>query len=441
MINQSTLIIILLLSAATFALPRKLMLIPFIVAACFVPTDQRIVISDLHFTALRILVVVGIARIYIRAESTDARVNRFDKLVLAWAAIGAGIYVVQWGQMQALINRSGFLFDVLGLYWIFRQNIGSWNQLAFVMKIFAVCAIVMSGFVAYEWATGHNPFMAIGMVGTNVRDGQLRCQASFPHSIMLGVFWAVLMPLFVSLAKLKISSGLFWTATGASSFILMATASSTPLLTIAAGVGVLAVYDFRHLTRNVVKVAAVMLFLLHFIMEPPVWHLLARMDVIAGSTGWHRYNLIDQAVRNIGEWAVIGTQSTAHWGLFLDDVTNQYLLEGFRGGLITMVLFLVMFFIAFRIALDYSTRVKSSQLQWFCWSIFAMLFAHAVGFFGVSYFGQTTMLWYFSLAVIGFMAEYKPLPQTQPQPQQSQPAQARPRVKHIYAHFRSPHVN
>ena len=39
-----------------------------------------------------------------------------------------------------------------------------------------------------------------------------------------------------------------------------------------------------------------MLVALHFAMKKPVWHLIARIDIVGGSTGWHRYNLINKAV-------------------------------------------------------------------------------------------------------------------------------------------------
>ena len=44
------------------------------------------------------------------------------------------------------------------------------------------------------------------------------------------------------------------------------------------------------------------LLLLHLAMNNPVWHLLARVNVVGGSTGWHRYHLIDKAIEHLEWW-------------------------------------------------------------------------------------------------------------------------------------------
>ena len=62
---------------------------------------------------------------------------------------------------------------------------------------------------------------------------------------------------------------------------------------------------------------------IHFIREKPVWHLILRLSVITGGTGYHRYQLIDAFINNFSEWALAGTDGTAHWGWGLQDTTNQ----------------------------------------------------------------------------------------------------------------------
>ena len=126
--------------------------------------------------------------------------NRFDKLVLAWVISGAIVYILQWRDMRALIYKSGVLFDFIGLYWLFRISVICWDDIVSAAKIFAVCSVVLAIFVGIEWVTGQNPFEMLGRVTTRVREGRYRCQASFPHSIMLGLFWATLVPLFIGFA-------------------------------------------------------------------------------------------------------------------------------------------------------------------------------------------------------------------------------------------------
>ncbi len=407
MISQATIIIAVFLGILTFIVPRKYFLLPFILAACFVPADQRVIIFDLDFTPLRILVLVGFLRTIVREERLTFKWNRFDKLVLAWAICGALIYLIRWADMRALIYKCGVLFDVIGLYWLFRVNIRSWGDIKLATKIFAVCSVVLAVFVGLEWVTGTNPFALLGRVGTAVREGRYRCQASFPHSIMLGLFWAALVPLFIGFARQDKSKLLLWSAVGASIFIVAATASSTPVLTLLIVLVLLRGYKWREYTASAGWGILASLVALHIVMKAPVWHLISRIGVVGGSTGWHRFVLIDRAISHFGEWIFLGCRSTAHWGRGLTDITNQYILEGVRGGFVTLALFLVMIYVALRTLLRLALQHQQPKQRFLAWCLFVAILGHCIAFFGVSYFGQITMLWYMTLAAVSFLYDGK----------------------------------
>lgn len=401
LITDLTLFLTAVLSVLTFALPRKYVLVPYVIGACWVPADQTVMVGELNFQVIRILVVVGALRLWIRGEIVPVRWNRFDKLVLAWALVGSMVYVLQWGTMGAVINRCGRLLEWLGLYWVFRQSIRSWTDLRFAYLAFAVCAIAMVPFIAWEWSSGVNPFSALGRVTTALREGNYRCAATFPHAIMMGLFWATLVPLFVGFARQRPPGLLFWAAVAATVFMVWATASSTPLLTLAGVAGLLCVYRWRQHTPLAAWTLLGLIAGLHVVMKAPVWHLLARVSVVSGSTGWHRYHLIDGAIRNFSKWMVLGTKNTAQWGYGLEDVTNQFILEGVRGGLVTLVLFCAILFVGARALLRLSLQSREKGESFLAWCLFVTIVAHCVSFVGVSYFGQITMIWYLLLAGVG----------------------------------------
>jgi hypothetical protein len=407
MISQATVLITVFLGILTFVVPKKYFLLPFILAACFVPADQRLIILDLDFTPLRMLVLAGFFRTILWGERLTFKWNGFDKLVLAWAICGAVIYLIQWAHMRALIYKCGVLFDVIGLYWLFRININSWGDIKLVSKIFAICSLVLAVFVGLEWATGTNPFAILGRVGTALREGRYRCQASFPHSIMLGLFWATMVPLFVGFARQDKSKLLFWLAVAASVFITAATASSTPILTLLIVLIILCAYRWRRYTACAGWGLFASLIALHIVMQAPVWHLISRIGVVGGSTGWHRFYLIDQAINRFGEWMFLGCRSTAHWGRGLTDLTNQYILEGVRGGFVTLALFLVMIYMALRTLLRLSLQHQEQKQRFLAWCLFVAILGHCIAFFGVSYFGQIMMWWYMTLAAVSFLYEDK----------------------------------
>lgn len=403
MITQPAIALTLALALVTLLVPRKYFLLPYIVAACFVPADQRMIVADLDFTALRILLTVGLLRIVFAGDGKPLKYNAFDKLVIAWVVVGAIVYVLRWGTFAAVINRSGVLFNVIGTYWLFRKSVTNLEDISRIGRMLAVCSLVMVVLVAIEWTTGQNPFAVLGRVHTVMREGGYRCQASFPHSIMLGLFWATAIPLFVGLWKAEGRKWLYMTATAAGVFIVIATRSSTPLLTLLIVVGLLFLFRYRRYGRQAAWTMLAMTVALHIVMKAPVWHLIARVNVIGGSTGWHRYNLINGAINHFSEWAVLGTRETAHWGWGLYDITNQYILEGVRGGLITLVLFVILLVWAVARVGAASLRRISPGHQWLLWGICVSLLGHCISFFGVAYFGQIILLLYMTFASVGWV--------------------------------------
>ncbi len=148
---------------------------------------------------------------------------------------------------------------------------------------------------------------------------------------------------------------------------------------------------------------------LSVVMNRPVWHLISYMNVVGGSTGHHRVRLIDAAVREFPNWALLGTQSTAHWGWGLSDITNQFILEGVRGGAGSLIAMIVVLVLGFRY-LGQAMRLLRSQpsqpgragrraAEMLCWAVGAGLFVHCVNFFGVSYFGQIQVFLMIALAM------------------------------------------
>jgi hypothetical protein len=403
--NEPTIIITLALSISLLLVPKRYLCGIFILAACFVPTDQRVILLGLDFTVLRILVAAGLLRILAGGEQRRILWCGFDKMVLAWLVCGAVIYSIQWMSMKAVINRCGVMFDILGMYWLFRQTIRSWADLKRAAMVYAACAVALTPLVAWEWATGYNPFSVLGKVTTLVRGERYRCSAAFPHAIMLGVFWAILIPLFIGFAKMGRERLFLWAGAGAAGFIVVSTASSTPLLTLVIVVLIVLMYRWRRYTTNAAWAFLALLVVLHLIMEAPVWHLLARINVVSGSTGWYRYYLIDEAVKHFSDWAILGFRNTELWGWGLGDITNQYILEGVRGGLVTLIVFVTMLFMAARGVLRTCLRESLPQKRFLLWALFAMLIGHYIAFTGVSYFGQISLQWCMLLAMVGLLNE------------------------------------
>jgi len=404
-IHPVGLIAVLVLGILMLMVSRRRAVLPMVVVACFIPAVQKVVVFSLDFNLLRIMVLFGVLRLLIRGEGRGFHWKTIDKVLVTYVISAALINTLQIGTLSAFINRLGFAFDALGMYFVFRCLIRSWEDVDHLILGCIMISIPLAFAFGVEYATRRNLFSVFGGVPeiTMIRDGALRCQGAFSHPILAGCFWATWVPLFAS-RWWKNAPGRLWAIVGigACLFIIFACHSSTPVFgVIAALVGGLAFY-WRYRMREVLWGIVLSLAALHIIMKRPVWGLLAIASSVGGGTGWHRYKLIDSAIRRIGEWWLLGTRSTAHWGWGMQDVTNQYILEGVRGGLLTLALFVAVIVLAFRGVghLWRASRHDPHRLA-LSWAMGISLFVHCMNFIGVSYFGQIHIAWYLVLGMIG----------------------------------------
>ncbi len=390
-------------------LPKAKATLPIILLACLIPAAQRIVVFGLDFSFLRLMILTGWTRFLIRNELRRFRWLPLDTVIIAWKLAGIILFTLQQRRFGAFIYQCGTAFDLLGIYFFFRIAIPRWDQIRQSVQSFLIISIPALIPFLIERATGRNLFAFMGGVPeqTMIRNGRLRCQGAFPHPIIAGCFFATLLPIYASLLFRK-GANTFLIILGVISTILIVvnTASSTPAMALIAGFLAFSFIPLRPYLSLIRIGAVLMLTALHFYMKGPVWSLLARVDLSGGSTGYHRYMLVDQFIRRFSEWALWGTPSTEHWGYFLFDTANQYVAEGTGAGLLNLLLFLWIFVLAFRYvgrAWRFWERDRERFLG--AWGFGAALFTHMVAFIGVAYFGQISVVLFFQLAVVANFEE------------------------------------
>ncbi len=380
-INPFGLVFTLLMGVLTVVLPRRFAVIPVIVLTCYMTMGMRLVVGGLNFTMIRVLLVFAWARLLLRGELRSIKLNTLDKTIIACEISGFVAYLLLWQTTNALQYKLGAAYNSLGTYFFFRFLLRDKEDVVRALRFFSVLILPLAACMLLEKTTGRDPFAVFGGVPaiTTVRDGALRCEGPFAHPILAGTFGATLMPLFVGLWQYQERKRMFAAlAIAAAAVITVTSASSGPLLTFLSGILALCLWPFRHNMRAIRWGMVTGLVGLQMVMKAPVWFLLARVDVVSGSTGYHRAYLIDRAIANLSDW----------W-------------------LITMFLFIAIIVFSFK-AIGRTVRTADGHEPEkdvrFIWAMGAALFAHTATFMSVSYFDQNFVNWSLLLAMIATCA-------------------------------------
>jgi hypothetical protein len=402
------------LLAAVFlwVLPRKYKAVPILLIAFLTPFEQQVLIGGAHMYVGRIIAMVGICRMLVtkRSSKEPLFVGGLSGIdigfgLCAFATSAAVILRERAG--GAVVNQVGGLIDAVGLYFVFRCLIRDRNDVYRILKTCAFTTALLGACMSYEYLTHVNSFsyLAGHTIIPWVREGRVRAQGPFGISITAGAFGATLFPTFFVLwsnAKSKL-----WASIGfvGASAMALTSVSSTPVTGYLAGTLALCLWPIRKKMRWVRWSIVASIVSLAILMKAPVWFLLARVN-ISGGHAYDRAILVDETVRHLSDWWLLGTSNNASWGLYTWDACNQFVYEGLTGGIVTLFFFIIILYQGFSAIGRCRRREKRSQEAWFFWCLGAALFAHVIVFLGVDYFDQIETLWYMFLAMLSSATLY-----------------------------------
>jgi hypothetical protein len=425
-ISAAGYLFVILMGILLLKLPRRYALIPLFMSGCYMTLGQALLIGPLHFSIFRIMLLVGWVRVLWKNELALVKRNYIDRVVMAWIAVSSLIYVLNRGMStESIIYQLGEAYDIAGVYFLLRAFILDMDDIVQAVRLLEIIIVPLGILFFVEYATGKNIFSVFGGVPqfTEMRNGVLRCQGPFRHPILAGTFAATAMPLFVGLWGYNHKRPLLAAAAVlASAVIVFCSSSSGPIAAYLTGVTGLCLWFFRSRIKIILWGSLLAVLALQMAMSTPVWHVMGRMsDLMGMGTGWYRSELIDAAVEHFNDWWLMGTTYTANWmpvfhsGLGFNpnnldannaDITNQFILEGVRGGLLSLLLFIWMLLKCFKTAGTAAGDKTSFSIneRFVIWTIGCALLAHIASFISVTYFDQIVIFWYMIIAMIAALA-------------------------------------
>lgn len=372
--------------------PRRVAIVPFLLAIFSIPVGQVIVLGGLHFTVLRVLILSALVRgaTFGGGRWFPGRFNTIDRVVMLWTVSALVVISLQWMNAQMLIRSLGDFLDALGGYLAVRFLISNRGAIRRTVKTFAVICAIQGACMINEQISHINIFGLLGGIPLQVtiRDGNIRSQGVLGYA-NAGVFGSVLIPLFVWLWMTRKSRVIAAVGFAGATVMAFTTSASTSAMTYCASLMGLCFWPLRKRMRVLVWGFALALVGLHLIMKAPVWALIARVDLTGSSSSYHRYYLLDNCIRHFGDWWLLGYTHYNDWGWDMWDTCNQFVDVALKGGLVTLVLYLAIFNRSFAALGMARKRVGGNRgKDWLLWCLGSALFATVVAHFGINYMAQ-----------------------------------------------------
>ncbi len=406
--NSIVIIFLLVDAVALLLVSRRWAPLPLLVGTCYIPAYLNIDLGPFHFTAVRILIAVGLVRMILRQEFPVRQINSLDRAMIAWVAwlLFSGFF--HKDPSSAFIYRIGLVYDACGIYVLIRSFCRNLEDINGVCQLTAILLAPLAMEMINEKIMVKNLFSILG--GGDIpliREGKVRANGPFAHPILAGTAGAVCLPMMIGLWHLHRKAALIGIASCI--IIIFSSASSGPILSAMAGIFALSLWHYRYLIPFLQRWAIPGYVALDLYMKDPAYFIIARIDLAGGSTSWYRCRLIQSAIEHLSEWWLTGTDYTRHWMWVVvnwspnhTDITSHYIQMGVVGGLPLLLLFMYVLFMGFN-GVTKALQNEDNNLpnsQFMIWALGASLFAHTATFVSVSYFDQSFVFIYLTLAAI-----------------------------------------
>jgi hypothetical protein len=397
----------LLISTLMMALPRRVAGAAVFMAMIYITQGQWVDIAGFHFTAMRLVLLVGMLRAFASGWFQELEYNSIDRSIVLFVSVLTAVAFIRCRTVGILVYSTGMIYNIFLSHFLFRVLVRNLQELEDFLKVILIVSIPFALTMFSESNNGQNFFSAFGGVTAvdGFRNGHYRACSAFRSPITAGTYGATLLPIYLGLLLTGRKRGVALCGIVISVIIVISARSSGPLL--AAGCGILGwlFWKVRDRITTLRRIFWGVIIGLHFYMKAPVWFLMGRISDIVGGGGYHRAEIVDAAVTHFSRWCWVGTDETADWMATQiseggADLTNEFVVYAVYGGLISLILFVMIIVRVFRflgLARKALAGVNSVEEK-MIWGLGCAMFATQVNFFSVSYFDQVHVLWHFLLA-------------------------------------------
>ena len=414
-----TLTFALVLSVLVITLRPKYAFVAYVIGLLWYPTYLAVSIGTIDILVGRFVVAVLLLRCYfddgIRRKFTW---NRLDTLVTLSMVVYVGAYLITQVNPigQTLEGRAGFLMDTWCAYLAARFIVTDRTKLISIVKCISVALVPLAVLGVIESVTGWQPFAPLwrfspwfrgGRFVSEGRFGYARAVGPFSHAILFGGVFAMFLPLIYYLRHEKGDwRSLAYVFLGIALLGALSSMSSGPWVMVIVVVFCLVMEKHKQFVKPLFMLLVFSCISIGLASNRPFYHVIASWANPLGGAGYHRAKLIDLAIEHFDEWWMVGYgDKDPGWGPQLgmgrSDITNEYILNGVRYGILGVIALCAILAKAFRGLISTYRKMRDPAMKSLCWAFGSLLFSVAVAWMSVSFFGQLMTLVYCSIGMIG----------------------------------------
>jgi hypothetical protein len=414
-----TLTIALVLSILVIMLRPKYALVAYIIGLLWYPAYLAVSIGTIDILVGRFVVAVLLMRCYFNDKIRRKFIwNRLDTLVTLSMVVYIGAYLITQVNpiAQTLEGRAGFVMDTWCAYLAARFIVTDRKKLISIIKCISIALVPLAILGIIESATGWQPFAPLwrfspwfkgGAFVSEGRFGLARAVGPFSHAILFGGVFAMFLPLIYYLRHEKGEWGsLTYVISGIVLLGALSSMSSGPWVMVIVVIFCLVMEKRRQFIKPLFLFLVFSCISIGIASNRPFYHVIASWANPLGGASWHRAKLIDVAIEHFNEWWMIGYgDKDPGWGQYFgmgsSDITNEYILNGVRYGILGVIALCAVLAKSFRDLISTYRRLKDPAMRSLCWVFGSLLFSVAVAWMSVNFFGQLSTLVYCSLGMIG----------------------------------------
>ncbi len=405
---------IVLLVVAQLVLPMRKAFLPILICACHVGNFE--VLPEL--TGIRLIILAGITRAVVNRSFFTLKRSPIDIAIIVFAITALIVSIAPRLDIPSPINQNlGLILNVGGSYLYGRLYLRGPDIVQRLGTGMAVILLPLAFFLMLEHKSGINSYFMMGAPNERSieREGKIRAAGPFRHPILSGTCGATAVPFMFAIWRRRRKLAMLGLASSVT--VVVSSASSGPLAAVAVCFFGMSLWKWRRNVRAIKWGVLALAFVLHLISTRGIWYLMAHMDLVGGSTGYHRAKLIDNAFSEFSKWWLSGTDYTRNWmfsGVSWStrhtDITNYYIHLGVIGGVGLMGALIATLILSFNRVGGYLRRVReetgdgpASEKEFSAWCVGVALLMHAVSFLSISYFDQMFAVFY---VLVGLASNY-----------------------------------